>query len=85
MENFNRYRLLLILLVGTLGLSVGLNFYCLRQLEAPPPAYGLEDGLPAPEVELELAQMRAQLAACEQATQPLPRRPDTLNRASVAF
>jgi len=62
-----RNRLLLVLLLGALLLSAGLNVYCLRQLEARPVNYELEAGMPASMTELELAQTRAELQACQQA------------------
>ncbi|UOG75201.1 hypothetical protein MTX78_01060 [Hymenobacter tibetensis] len=65
-----RSRLLLGLLLGALLLSAGLNVYCLRQLEARPLNYELEAGMPVSVTELELAQARAALAACQQATHP---------------
>lgn len=60
-----RYRLIIGLLLGTLLLSVGLNFYCLQQLEAAP-TYAAEAELTVAEAELELAHARARLAVCEQ-------------------
>lgn len=67
MQEF-RNRLLLGLLLGALLLSVGLNVYCLRQLEARPLNYELEAGLPVSVTELELAHARAALEACQQAS-----------------
>lgn len=79
MQEF-RNRLLLGLLLGALLLSAGLNVYCVRQLDAQPVNYELEAGLPVSLTELELAQTRAALEACQQAsrspTGSLP--PDTL-------
>lgn len=65
-----RSRLLLGLLLGALLLSAGLNVYCLRQLDARPLNYELEAGMPVSVTEQELAQTRAALEACQQATHP---------------
>lgn len=79
MQEF-RNRLLLGLLLGALLLSAGLNVYCLRQLDARPLNYELEAGLPVSVTELELAQARAALEACQQASRSTagPVSPDTL-------
>ncbi|MBO0357965.1 hypothetical protein J0X19_08420 [Hymenobacter sp. BT186] len=61
-----RNRLFLGLLLGALLLSAGLNVYCLRQLENQPLNYELESGLPVSMTELELAQARAELQACQE-------------------
>lgn len=67
-----RNRLLLGLLLGALLLSAGLNVYCLRQLEDRPLNYELEAGMPVSMTELELAQTRAELQACQEAHTPPP-------------
>ena len=74
-----RYRLLIGLLLGTLLLSVALNFYCLQQLEAAPD-YAADAELTVAEAELELAHTRARLAVCEQATRYASGGPDSLAR-----
>lgn len=74
-----RYRLLIGLLLGTLLLSVALNFYCLQQLDAAP-AYAAEAELTVAEAELALAHTRAQLAVCEQASRYARGAPDSLAR-----
>ena len=78
MEVNHRNRLLLGLLLGALGLSTGLNFYLLKQQADQPINYELEAGLPTSVTEMELVQVRAQLAEC-QGGQPSS---DTLAEAS---
>jgi hypothetical protein len=74
-----RGRLLLGLLLGALLLSAGLNVYCLRQLDARPLNYELEAGMPVSVTELELAQARAALEACQHAAHSTyDSRPDSL-------
>ena len=73
-----RNRLFLGLLLGALLLSAGLNVYCLRQLENRPVNYELEAGLPVSVTELELAQTRAELQACQEARTSVPLSADTV-------
>ncbi|AIZ63564.1 hypothetical protein PK28_07435 [Hymenobacter sp. DG25B] len=77
-----RNRILLSLLLGALLLSAGLNVYFLQQIDARPLNYELETGLPVSVTELELAQARAELLACQRGRQAGP---DSVHAVHAAF
>ncbi|MCB2410719.1 hypothetical protein LGH74_22210 [Hymenobacter sp. BT178] len=77
MERENRNRLLLGLLLGALVLSMLLNFFFLKQQTDQSMNYELEAGLPVTVTEMELAQVRSELAKCQRG---YATRPDSLAR-----
>lgn len=78
-QRATRNRLLLWLLLATLALSAGLNFYLLLQEPEPLSAYELDDQLLESATELELQQIRRALSECR-AAHALP---DTARSASA--
>jgi hypothetical protein len=69
------------LLLATLALSAGLNFYLLAQEPGPLITYELDDELLESATELELQQVRRALSACQAAHAP----PDTSAHSASAL